>query len=222
MPIEMCWETRKNSQGDEIIMTKLSVALAAAATILISGCAGELAFSQPVSYSGNGATIRGSSGERPSAIIMASGNARATTVMAVAQAHATVALANADARRITARAQVTETRARRLEQLWVQTAECRHRGYSLQDCLGPQALALLSMEDTSYLMGLGGMYGGYGYGGNAGLYYGMPVAGGQGGTTSATGSPDLGARVDRLESETHAAVEMFHGYVTDGSSGGAR
>ncbi len=189
----------------------------AASMILISGCAGELAFSHPTSYVGYGASISGSSSEPPSATIVAAGNAQATTVMAAAQAGATTVVANADARRINARAGVTEARARQLDQIWVETRGCRDRGYSLQDCLGPQALALLSVEDTSYL---GGMYGGYGAGGY-GYYFPTAYADTQSGAASA-GNADLAGRVQRLEGETSAAVELFHGYVTDGTTGGSR
>lgn len=192
--------------------TKVAAALVA---LLIGGCAGFPAFSHPVSYSGNGAEIRGSASEPPSATILAAGSARSTTVVA-----------EAEARRISARAGVTESRARILDQIWVETRECRATGHSLSACLGPGALPMLTAEDNSYLMGMYGFGGGVGMG--PGAYFPMldmgptsayaDTVGGYG----SVGSVDTSRRLDALEDATRRTAGTLDTYVRAADAEGGR
>lgn len=204
-------------------METTKAAAALAVITLLGGCAGFPAFSHPVSYTGHGAEIRGSASEPPSSTILAAGSVRATTVVA-----------EAEATRIVARAGISRAHALLIEALTPELARCMHgeddaRERDFSTCIGryPWLLQTLLSEDPSF----GSLYGGAG-GGGPGYYFPGAGMGGYDPTAlsdtaggySSVGGADVHRRLDRVETETAEAVDMFHDYTTAGSTddGGAR
>lgn len=130
-----------------------------------AGCSGLIHETHPeyahqgarnIGYGDGDLSLNGRHAGPPEGAIRASGDAYATRT----DADSRQTVATAEAGRIYARTDVTAARARVLNRLWEETRACRNRGYDLVTCLGGvTALALLSAEEQSYLLGLGGYAG---------------------------------------------------------------